>query len=229
MAEPPQLLLLALTWAGWPTTVSEGNEETLIGTYCQVAAISLNRVERNAAVEAVEYVPACAAKPWFLNILGRSVWYAPDRLGRNSVSIEEPDLPGQDEEGPGYDEGHEPDSQQGLGWQGDWVNALLERQEHYQNLGERTKTIWNNTSEPMWGIEVRLEARRVVETDYEKYGEEDSDNAERNSTQAISDNDIHVTILRVFVKDEEIQRLLGPEEEEEEYEDSMDEGKDGKE
>jgi hypothetical protein len=77
----------------------------------------------------------------------------------SGLRIAAPDLSGQleDDANPVYDEGRESDSQVGFGWQGGWVNALLETQAGGQSLGERTKLIWDSARNPHWAVEVRLE------------------------------------------------------------------------
>jgi hypothetical protein len=63
--EPPQLILSALTWTGWPTTWSAGDEDQEIGKYTQGLSIRVNRVGANAELSAVEYSPAAGSPASF--------------------------------------------------------------------------------------------------------------------------------------------------------------------
>ncbi|KAJ6550664.1 hypothetical protein DFH09DRAFT_1168649 [Mycena vulgaris] len=149
----------------------------------------------------------------------------PSDLEFHAVALS-PDLPGQlaDDVEPNFTEGREQDSSKGLGWQGAWVVALLEKQARAEPLGERTEIIWNSTQNPAWGMRVRLQAIQVVarEDDEDEVNEEEF--ADIPSSPGISDYEVRATIQRVFVRSEEIARLREPEDpepedEEEEMED----------
>ncbi|KAJ7877005.1 hypothetical protein B0H13DRAFT_744422 [Mycena leptocephala] len=58
MDAPPQLLLSALTWSGFPTTWCAGDGDELVGTYAKSATAQLNKAEINAELGAVVYTPA---------------------------------------------------------------------------------------------------------------------------------------------------------------------------
>ncbi|KAJ7166448.1 hypothetical protein C8R43DRAFT_1163143 [Mycena crocata] len=99
-------------------------------------------------------------------------------------SICGPDLPGQNDqlEGTNYW-----DERRDHKWSGDWVTALLEKQERREPLDERTETVWKfnatpNSTVPTWGMEVRFQALRVVEFDdswaYDSHEEENSEEVE---------------------------------------------------
>ncbi|KAJ7505762.1 hypothetical protein B0H11DRAFT_1976065 [Mycena galericulata] len=131
----------------------------------------------------------------------------------HGIAIVTPDLPGQGEGDvqPVSDEGREPDSTKGLGWRGAWATALLERKDKGEPLGERTEIIWNTSENSTWGIQVRLQALRVEET-------MDEDTEEATDPRGISEYDVRATILKVFVKGEELTRLRQPQPEEDEDE-----------
>ncbi|KAJ7505761.1 hypothetical protein B0H11DRAFT_1976058 [Mycena galericulata] len=157
----------------------------------------------------------------------------------HGLAIITPDLPGQGEGDvqPVSDEGREPDSTKGLGWRGEWATALLERKDKGDPLGERTEIIWNTNEDPTWGIQVRLQ---VSVSSVILFGEKvnggsfllqalrveemlDEDTEQATDPRGISDYNIRATILKVFVKDEELTCLQQPqrdveEEEEEELE-----------
>lgn len=134
--------------------------------------------------------------------------WEPSRLERHAIALL-PDLPGElsEDAEPGWDECYS------LGWQGAWAFALLQRQGNNQPLGERTDIIWNLAQ--TWGVQVRLQAVEVVEREDDSDDETDSDVAEE-MTPGITDYTVHATVLRVFVRTEEIGRLGGAEEMEDE-------------
>ncbi|KAJ7082999.1 hypothetical protein C8R44DRAFT_894638 [Mycena epipterygia] len=269
---PPRLLLSALTWNGWPTTVTESNGAEIIGTYVQSAAVPLDKGGMNVALGTVEYTPvtstsfsytrhaftgtASSEVTYYGAILGDNMppliriclpgrlpwperfttvgyierrlrgppfefwdvdWHGeaglePNALTLHAVSIPGPDLPGQPQADvePSSEDGREPDSYEYLGWQGDWATALLKKQDRHESLGERTDIIWNATENPTWGVQLRLQAIKLTE----RVDDED----ESEDSRGISDYDVRATILRVFVKSEEIERLREPDSEPEEYE-----------
>ncbi|KAJ6584496.1 hypothetical protein B0H19DRAFT_387697 [Mycena capillaripes] len=122
----------------------------------------------------------------------------PDMMGGASgIDIRRPDLPGQTGE-----------------WYGAWAPTLLEKQKRQKPLGERTQVIWNATTNPTWGVEVRLEALKVEENeDLDLDGDEAEDDG--GPMKGISGYEVRATVLRVFVKDEEFKRLQEPDEIEE--------------
>ncbi|KAJ7465120.1 hypothetical protein FB451DRAFT_429902 [Mycena latifolia] len=141
--------------------------------------------------------------------------WEPNALEWHAVALS-PDLPGQpqDDVEPGSTEGRETDSTEGLGWQGEWAESLLQKQARNEPLGERTEIIWNSKQNPTWGVQVRLQPVRVVEREDSEY--EMSPDVAAEVTPGISDYEVRATVLRVFIKSEEIARLREPEVEDEE-------------
>ncbi|KAF7357439.1 hypothetical protein MSAN_01339900 [Mycena sanguinolenta] len=127
-----------------------------------------------------------------------------------------PDLPGQPDDGlgPVEDEGDEVDSAVGLGWQGTWVTALLEKQDKRQPLGERNEIVWHpktinawwrrpedQEAAPAitWGVEFSLRFRQPLKiTEFSSHIYKDAD--ESVPSRGISSYTVRATILRTFVK-----------------------------
>ncbi|KAJ6550665.1 hypothetical protein DFH09DRAFT_1319847 [Mycena vulgaris] len=137
----------------------------------------------------------------------------PNQLRPHAVVLS-PDLPGQlaDELEPARTPvEREPDSSKGIGWQGAWAVALLEKQARKESLGGITEIIWSSEQNPTWAVEVRLDVVRVVECeDYDDEMSEDEDDDEDTPAlliRGISDYEVHASVLRVFVKSEKIAQL----------------------
>ncbi|KAJ7644479.1 hypothetical protein FB45DRAFT_691184, partial [Roridomyces roridus] len=76
--------------------------------------------------------------------------------GLHGLAFSGPDLPGQGQDDvPCSAEGDEPDSTEGLGWQGEWGTTLLQRKDQRKPLGERTEIVWR--WDQAWGVELRLQ------------------------------------------------------------------------
>ncbi|KAJ7637913.1 hypothetical protein DFH06DRAFT_1138565 [Mycena polygramma] len=135
----------------------------------------------------------------------------PEYLGGLTFS---PDVPGQlaDDMLPEADLGHEPDSTVGLGWHGNWVTTLLEKQDRGEPLGERNEIVWNKGEHATWGMEVCLQALKATEMDPDLY--EDVE-APEDRSRGISDYEVRATVLRVFVKPNEFLQMHEPDEDSE--------------
>ncbi|KAJ7608300.1 hypothetical protein DFH06DRAFT_1377583 [Mycena polygramma] len=127
-----------------------------------------------------------------------------------------PDEPGQiaDDMSPETDEGHEPVSTVGLGWHGNWVTTLLEKQDRGEPLGERNEIVLNTAraEDATWGMEVRLQALKAIEMDPDLY--EDVE-APEDRSRGISAYEVRATVLRVFVKPKEFLQMQEPDEDSE--------------
>ncbi|KAJ7243775.1 hypothetical protein C8J57DRAFT_61365 [Mycena rebaudengoi] len=107
------------------------------------------------------------------------------------------DLPGQDNSGP-YSDMNEDGGWKMSGWQGTWVDALLEKQARGEDLGHRTKIVWHKNLKhgQKWAVKVKLHAIEVFEII-----------GEPGEPTAIHGYKVEANILAIFVKPEEIERL----------------------
>lgn len=127
------------------------------------------------------------------------------------------DLPGQDNSGP-YSDMNEDGGWKMSGWQGTWVDALLEKQARGEDLGHRTKIVWHKNLKhgQKWAVKVKLHVcvpaisncscilfsllgRQAIEV-FEIIGEP-------GEPTAIHGYKVEANILAIFVKPEEIERL----------------------
>ncbi|KAJ6550608.1 hypothetical protein DFH09DRAFT_1086556 [Mycena vulgaris] len=234
-APPPQLRLSALTWSGYPKTWCAGDGDEHISTYAEAAAVRLNFVGPNADLGAIEYAPDAPTSfvyhisdtraPWDIRpqdaaILGQKIssLMCKCRPGRHPWPerfMESDQLAGDVE--PRSTAGGKLDSSRGVGWQGAWMVALLEKQARRESLGRR-EIIWSSEQNPTWAVEDRLDlvcpdfkAARVVECqDYEDERSEDEDEDGDTPTlpaRGISDYEVRATVLRVFVMSEKNAQL----------------------
>ncbi|KAK7001840.1 hypothetical protein R3P38DRAFT_3609665 [Favolaschia claudopus] len=139
----------------------------------------------------------------------------PERF-RNCISLQ-PDMPGQDSDDMKPDQADSsknPESYIGLGWNGDWADALLKKQEARKSLGSRTTIYWNYAND--WGVEVRLEAISVKKVDprmipHERDSDSESEGGSESEAESEPDESratgiesyrVRATILRAFIKRE---------------------------
>ncbi|KAJ6550572.1 hypothetical protein DFH09DRAFT_1086516 [Mycena vulgaris] len=196
---PPRLRLSALAWAGYPRT------------WYAPAAPMLFVYQRHA--HTMEYSSEDGAIPggnippltrichpdrhlWPERFMEFKYWY-PSQLEPRAVGLS-PDLLGQlarDVE-PRSTAGGELDSPRGVVWQGAWAVALLEEQARKELLGGEGD--YKRIRHGLWKLAVR-----VVECeDYDDEMSEDEDKGEDTpnlSARGISDYEVRVTILQVFV------------------------------
>ncbi|KAJ7727363.1 hypothetical protein B0H16DRAFT_1735172 [Mycena metata] len=100
----------------------------------------------------------------------------------------------------------------GLGWHANWVTTLLEKQDRGLSLGERIEVMVNAKKNPTWASKFVLSVTELHPHDFE-------DLEEPIHSRGISEYSVRATILRVFVKPEEIVCLKAQKEDENEDED----------
>lgn len=103
--------------------------------------------------------------PPFQFYLGDMVWgaaeeYSPDAVLEPTVLLVQCELPGTEslEPGSGCDESWWPEDEESdtyryEGWNGDWVQELIDKAERKESLGETEVVQWGKD----WGLEVKLE------------------------------------------------------------------------